>query len=215
METIALARNAMATRFEIVLHGENPVALRAAGEEALNEIERIEAQLSLYRATSEIAHLNARAANQAVRVTPSLFALLQIAQKLHQESGGAFDITIAPLVRCWGFMDGTGRLPTEEELSVARSKVGMENVELNPEAFTVRFAREGVMLDLGAIGKGYAIDQAADILREAGVASALIHGGTSTVLAMGQSPEGGPWKSAIENPLNQPAVHQSKTDGQA
>ena len=84
----------MATRFEIVLHGDDPVALRAAGEEALNEIERIEAQLSLYRPTSEIAHLNARAANQAVRVTPSLFALLQHAQKLHQETGGAFDITI-------------------------------------------------------------------------------------------------------------------------
>ena len=204
----------MATRFEIVLHGHNPVALRAAGEEALAEIERLESQLSLYQPTSEIAHLNARAARQPVKVTPSLLGLLQHAQKLHQETGGTFDITIAPLVRCWGFMGGTGRMPTPEEVAHAKSNVGMQHVLLNGEDFTVRFAREGVMIDLGAIGKGYAIDQAADILREAGVANALIHGGTSTVLAMGRSPEGGPWKIAIENPLNQPAIQQTRPEEQ-
>src|SRR5438477_13111440 len=102
MATVTLARHAMATRFEIVLVGDNAVSLRAAGEEALDEIERLEARLSLYRPTSEIAHLNARAAREPVRVTPGLFALLQHARQLHQESGGAFDITVAPLVRCWG-----------------------------------------------------------------------------------------------------------------
>ena len=214
MPTITLARHAMATRFEIVLHGENPVALRAAGEEALAEIDRLESQLSLYLPTSEIAHLNARAARQPVKVTPSLLGLLQHAQKLHQETGGTFDITIAPLVRCWGFMGGTGRIPTPEEVAHAKSNVGMQHVLLNGEDFTVRFAREGVMIDLGAIGKGYAIDQAADILREAGVRNALIHGGTSTVLAMGRTPEGGPWKIAIENPLNQPAIQQTKQEEQ-
>src|SRR3989442_10292235 len=101
MATVAVARQAMATRFEIVLHGGNPVALRAAGEEALAEIARLEDQLSLYRPSSEIAHLNARAAREPVKVSPALFALLQHAQQLHRESGGAFDITVAPLVRCW------------------------------------------------------------------------------------------------------------------
>src|SRR3954454_3461898 len=114
--TVTLALNAMATRFELVMHGENAVALRAAGEEALGGIERLEAQLSLYRSSSEIAHLNARAARGPVRVTPSLFALLQQALRLHEESGGAFDITIAPLVRCWGFMECSGRVPGAEEL---------------------------------------------------------------------------------------------------
>src|SRR3989454_3417341 len=85
---------------------------------------------TLFRATSEIAHLNARAANQAVRVTPSLFALLQHAQKLHQETGGAFDITIAPLVQCWGFMGGSGQLPKSEEVAQARAAVGMHLVRL-------------------------------------------------------------------------------------
>jgi thiamine biosynthesis lipoprotein len=190
----------MATRFEVVLHGDNPVALRAAGEEALRLVEQLEAQLSLFRASSEIAYLNARAAREPVRVTPTLFALLRQAQKLHEESGGAFDITIAPLVRCWGFMGGDGRMPCPEEVAEARTKVGMGLVQLNPGDFTVQFCREGVMLDLGAIGKGYAVERAAEVLREAGVTSALLHGGTSSVQAIGQPPGEEFWKIAIETP---------------
>src|SRR5215475_5678068 len=117
MAVLTLARHAMATRFELVLPGNDQVALRAAGEEALDEIDRLEGQLSLYRPTSEIAHLNARAAQEPVRVTPSLFALLQRAQKLSNETRGAFDITIAPLVRCWGFMHGSGCLPATADLA--------------------------------------------------------------------------------------------------
>jgi thiamine biosynthesis lipoprotein len=190
----------MATRFELVLHGDNPVALRAAGEEALEEIERLEAQLSLFRPGSEIAHLNARAAREPVRVTPALCALLQHARKLHQESAGAFDITIAPLVRCWGFMGGSGSMPRPEDLAEARAKVGMHLVHLDPKEFTVQFAREGVMLDLGAIGKGYAVERAVELLREAGVTSALLHGGTSTVYGLGRPPDAECWKVAVENP---------------
>jgi thiamine biosynthesis lipoprotein len=133
-------------------------------------------------------------------VTPPLFALLQRAQQLHRETSGAFDITIAPLVRCWGFMGGSGRLPTAQEIAEARTRVGMDLVHLEPQGFTVQFAREGVMVDLGAVGKGYAIECAAELLREAGVTSALIHGGTSTVYALGHPPEAEHWKVAIENP---------------
>src|SRR5262245_6003247 len=201
---VRLARHAMATRFEIVLHGEDEVALRAAGEEALGEIERLEAQLSLYRPSSEIAQVNARAAKEAVRVTPSLFSLLEHARKLHDETGGAFDITIAPLVRCWGFMGGTGRMPQDEEIAQARTRVGMNLVHLDAKEFTVRFAREGVMLDLGAIGKGYAVERAVEVLREAGVKSALLHGGTSTVYGLGRPPEAESWKIAIESPPDLP-----------
>ena len=129
-----------------------------------------------------------------------MFALLQHAQRLHQESGGAFDITIAPLVRCWGFMDGSGHLPQDGELAEAHASVGMPLVRLDPLDFTVRFARPGVMLDLGAIGKGYAIERAAEVLREAGVTSALLHGGTSSVQALGHPPDAEFWKIAIERP---------------
>lgn len=200
MSTITLARHAMATRFELVLNGSNPVSLRAAGEEALDEIDRLENRLSLFRPASEIARVNAHAAREPVRVTPEVFALLQHARQLHAETRGTFDITVAPLVRCWGFHDGAGRLPQPEALVQARACVGMNLVELNEADYTVRFARPGVMLDLGAIGKGYAIERAAELLREAGVSSALLHGGTSTIYALGQPARDQHWQLAIENP---------------
>jgi len=207
-QPLTLARQAMATRFEIVLHGDNPVSLRAAGEEAFDEIERIEARLSLYRPTSEVAHVNARAAHEAVRVSPATFRLLERAARLSAETGGAFDITIGPLMRCWGFVDGAGQIPTAEALAAARARTGMRLVELDAANFTVHFAREGVMLDLGAIGKGYAVGVAAEILREAGVTSALIHGGTSSVYAIGRPPEADAWKVAIERPPDSGAGFQ-------
>jgi thiamine biosynthesis lipoprotein len=179
--------------------------LRAAGEEALAEVERLDQQLSLYQPTSEIARLNADAAHEWVRVTPALFELLQHAQKLSRETGGAFDITVAPLIRCWGFMGGGGHLPQPAAVEEAKAKVGMHLVELDEQNFSVHFARDGVMLDLGAIGKGYAIDRAADRLREAGVTSAILHGGTSTVYAIGTPPETEAWKVAIEYPAENPA----------
>ncbi|HMP81140.1 MAG TPA: FAD:protein FMN transferase [Verrucomicrobiota bacterium] len=228
MNVVSLARHAMATRFEIVLYGDNVVALRAAGEEAMDEICRLENQLSLYRATSEIAQLNARAAREPVRVTPELFSLLQHAAKLSAETEGAFDITVAPLVRCWGFMGGNsaprqrmngptpdlswegsgvgwsatdGRVPTDEDLAAARDVVGMRLVELSERECSVRFARPGVMLDLGAIGKGYAVERAATVLLEAGVTSALLHGGTSTLRAIGAPPDAKGWKIAVNLPV--------------
>ncbi|MBI5388100.1 MAG: FAD:protein FMN transferase [Verrucomicrobia bacterium] len=190
----------MATRFEIALHGGNPVSLRAAAEEALDEIERIESQLSLYRPTTEIARVNALAHREPVRVSLPVFRLLQRARQLHQETDGVFDITIAPLLRCWGLMGGAGRVPTEAEIAEARACVGMGLVQLDDENLTVRFQRPGVMLDLGAIGKGYAVEKAAELLRELGVTSALIHGGTSTIYALGQPPDQETWKVALEMP---------------
>lgn len=200
MELVTVARNAMATRFEIALHGDSPRHLRAAGEEALDEIGHWEARLSLYDPSSEIAHANARAAFEPVQLSPPVFSLLQRCAQLHRETEGRFDITIAPLVRCWGFMGahGLGRTPEPEAVENARALVGMHQVELDPNNFTVRFARPGVMLDLGAIGKGFAIEQAATCLREAEITSALFHGGTSTVLAIGTPPDALGWKIAIE-----------------
>ena len=102
----------MATRFEMLLHGSGTTDLRAAGEEALDEVERLEARLSLYRPASEIARVNALAARQPVRVSPPVFQLLELALRLHEESGGVFDIAVGPLVRCWGFMGGRGGCPS-------------------------------------------------------------------------------------------------------
>lgn len=200
MAEVALAIHAMATRFELVMYGEDPVALRAAGEEALAEIERLENILSLYRPQSEIAHVNALAALRPVRVSPPVFRLLSRARDLWEETRGAFDITVAPLVRCWGFMGGKGRLPSGDEIESARAVSGMPLVELDPSDWTVRFGKPGVMIDLGAVGKGYAIDCAIDLLREAGVTSALLHGGTSSSFALGAPPNAPGWTFLLEAP---------------
>ena len=202
MNTVILARHAMATRFELVLHGQDEAGLRAAGEEALDEIARLEDELSYFRPTSQIYRLNQEAAQQPVRVTPWLFRLLQHARQLTVETGGTFDITVAPLMRCWGFYAQEGRVPEPEALAEARACVGMHLVELNEADSTVLFARVGVELDLGSIGKGYAVERAGELLREAGVTSALLHGGTSTVLAIGAPQNADAWKIALEHPAN-------------
>ena len=210
METVRLALNAMATRFELVLHGENAVHLRAAGEAAMREIRRLEAQLSFYRPTSDIGRINARAAEGPVHVEARLFELLVAAKQLYQQTAGAFDITIGPLMRCWGFVNDTGHLPPDEALTEARNLTGMHLVHLDSTSRAVAFERPGVQIDLGGIGKGYAMDEAMSILTENGVTSALLHGGTSTIYALGRPTEDAQWKAAIPAPV--PANHPSDTE---
>ena len=178
---VMLSTHAMATRFELVLYGADAVRLRAAGEEALAEVERLEAQLSAYRADSEISGINRRAATEAVRVEPRLFHLLKHCAAFSHATDGAFDITVGPLMRAWRFIRDAGAVPTGDEIEAARRLVGIANVELDPDLLTVRFKQPDMQLDLGAYGKGYAIERAIDSLKENGVTSALLHGGTSSV----------------------------------
>ncbi len=199
-QIVTVAREAMATRFEVALHGDDPARLRAVAEEALDEITRFEGIFSLYQPTSEIAHLNDRAAYEPVPVSPEVFTLLQRCLALTKETSGAFDITIVPLMRCWRFINDIGAVPTEEEIEEARACIGTHQVELDEPNQTVRFAREGVMLDLGSIAKGHALECAAALMTENEFGNFLIHGGTSTVCACGTQPDGIPWRVAIEHP---------------
>ena len=194
---VRAACHAMATRFEIVLTNGDPVRLRAAAEEALEEIVRWEAALSLYRPESDIARVNAGAAAAPIRVRPQVFRLLQQARELSRISADAFDPTVGPLVKAWGFMGGNGKVPDSSLIEEARQRVGWNSIELIEADQSVRFLRPGMMLDLGAIGKGFALDQAAELLKDAGVTSALLHGGTSSVVAIG-TPSGRPgWRVAL------------------
>lgn len=191
---------AMGSRFELLLEGEDVVWLRAAGEEALAEIKRLDAQLTIYSESSELSRVNALAARGPVRVEPRLFALLQTAQRMHEETDGAFDVTVAPLMRAWGFFRESGRLPPEEAVAAAREVTGMHLVHLDPASTTIKFERPGVMIDLGGIGKGYAVDEAVVLLREAGVERAFLHGGTSTSYGIGAPEDARAWRVGIEYP---------------
>jgi thiamine biosynthesis lipoprotein len=184
----------MGTRFEFVLVGDDPVFLRAAGEEALDEVERLEAQLSRFRPDSEISGINARAAHEPVVVEPRLFAMFERIGRLWAATDGAFDPTVGALMRAY---EGAFDLPADPA-----SSIGWQHVSLDPDARNIRFQHPGIRLDLGAIGKGYAIDQAALLLREAGVEAALLHAGTSSVVALGTPPGAQAWTVAIRDPLH-------------
>ena len=194
-----VAAEAMATRFEVALHGAPEATLRAAAEEALAEIVRLESILSLYQPTSEIAHLNQRASLEPVRVSPEVFALLERCVDLSQQTQGTFDITLAPLMKCWRFINDTGEEPTADAITAALARTGMQHLQLDATDTTVQFARDRVMLDLGSIGKGYALECAAALLLENEFENFLIHGGTSTVCAHGTQANGTPWRVAVEH----------------
>src|SRR5262249_29592116 len=154
MTPVCLSLHAMATRFELVLYGDDSGRLRAAGEEALQEIERLDSQLSFYSPSSEISKINARAAEQPVKIEPRLFSLLRDCLELTHQTEGAFDISIGPLMRAWRFFGPEGRVPEAAEIDSVRSIIGTGNIELDHESSTIRFKRRGVQLDLGAYGKG-------------------------------------------------------------
>ncbi|MSU36331.1 MAG: FAD:protein FMN transferase [Pedosphaera sp.] len=201
---LLMACHAMATRFELVLYGGNPIRMRAIAEEAFEEIQRLDRQLSAYRDASDISRINSRSSMEWVRVEPRLFALLDRARQISEATTGAFDITAGPLSKCWGFAGGNTSVPSSESITAARQAVGFQKLVLDSERSAVRFLHPGMRLDLGAIGKGYALDCAVTILREAGVEAALIHGGTSTSCAIGAPPGAPSWVVALP-----PAVCES------
>lgn len=200
---VEVSRAAMACRFEVFLNAGQYEHGTQAALEALDRVDALEDQLSIFRETSEISRINREAAAGPVEVEPGLFGLLELAVRLHAETGGALDITATALWDVWGFSRRQGRIPTEEELATARQKVGSEHVELDARAKTVRFTKPCIRLSLGSIGKGYALDRSAERMLEHGVGDFMIHGGQSSVLARGSAagtPAGG-WLVGLHHPL--------------
>ncbi|MGH9313225.1 MAG: FAD:protein FMN transferase [Vicinamibacterales bacterium] len=193
---IRVYRTAMACRFEVVLRDGDAVHLSAA-RAALDEADRLEALLTVFRDTSALVRVNRMAGDGAAPAEPELFDLLQLSSLMHAATGGAFDVTSTPLSRCWGFLRREGRLPPPAEIDAARARVGMQHVELDPARRTIHFRRPGIELNLGAIGKGYALDRMAELLRSRGCRQAVLSAGGSSVLAIGG---GRPALSGVEGP---------------
>jgi FAD:protein FMN transferase len=185
---LRFARQAMATTFEVILPFGSP-DLQACADAALDLVDQLEAEWTVYRADSAISQVNQQAGRQSVLVSPRIFELLVYCQRLWQETGGAFDIAIGALIKAWGFFRRAGRVPSQEELSAVRNQIGMRHMRLDSEKQTVRFLRPGLEINLGSIGKGYALDVVVSHLRDnRNVRSALLHGGHSSVYALGSEP---------------------------
>lgn len=190
----------MATVFEIVLPWDTLQADELANA-LLDEVNQLEAQLTVYRPTSEISRLNRIAAQAPVPLEPKLFELLVECQRLSILTGGAFDITSGPLIKAWGFYHRQGLMPTDDEIARALAVVGMEKIELIHAARSVRFRVPWVEINLGSVGKGYTLDRIAQSFRtRQPTTEALLHAGTSSVLALGAGPSQNGWPVGLKHP---------------
>jgi FAD:protein FMN transferase len=200
---INASRPLMGSYFEVRMGSRVPGAVDLATR-ALDVVEALEGQLTVYNDDSEVARLNASAHLEPVEVEAGLFALLEQAVAISRNTGGAYDAAAGALSLVWGFTRGPKRVPDAEMLANARTRTGSHYITLDPSRRTVAFDRPGVVINLGSIGKGYAIDRAVDVIRAHWwPTTALIHGGRSSLYALGSPPDdfGGRWQVALRDPL--------------
>ena len=204
---LELTDEAMGSSFSLVLFGPDRAGLEAAAAAAFAEAHRLDRLLSNYLAESEWSAMNREAASRPVRLTPELFALLSDCLEYSRMSDGAFDITVGPLIKVWGFYNGEGSLPQPEKIKDALNRVGYRHVQLDPGPRTVRFARSGMDLDPGGIGKGYAVDRMVEALKQAGVRIALVSASGSSIYGLGAPPdEPQGWPITIRTPRDPSAA---------
>jgi len=166
---------------------------------ALRVFHRVDSLMSNWTDASEVARINREAARGEVTLHPEVAGVIAFAQQVAEASGGAFDITVEPLVRLWGFLGGTPRVPAQREIDAALDRVGPDKVRFDARAGTLRFTRDDVRIDLGGIAKGYGADAAAAVLRRAGITDALVDlSGNMVALGNAATHEG--WTVGIRDP---------------
>lgn len=191
---------AMGSAYSLVLYGDNRDRLEAASKDVFAEVRRLDDLLSNYKETSELSRLNREAAVHPVPVSQEFFSLIALCVDYSRQSEGAFDITVGPLMKVWGFFKDSGYLPEKEKLAAAREAVGYGWIQLQQSTRSIHFSRSGVELDPGGIGKGYAVDRAVEILKRDGIETALISAGGSSIYALGAPPGRNAWSVGIQNP---------------
>lgn len=192
----------MGTAIRVELWSEDVAAGRAAAEAVIQEMHRIDRAMSPYKDDSELSRINREAFASPVPVSHEMFALLQRAVQFSQLSDGAFDITYAAVGHLYDYRRGV--LPAPEQLARAREAVGFRYLVLDATTRSVRFAREGMRIDLGGFAKGHAVDNCAALLRECGIAHAMVSaGGDSRVIG---DRRGRPWTVAVRDPRRADAI---------
>lgn len=198
---LLLRTTAMATDFDVILNPDGPAEQLSAAADALEEVHRLEQRLSSYREDSDLMQLNRAAAQGPVEVDEELYGLWERSVRIHELTSGAFDPAQGALIGLWRKCRQQQRVPTAEEVSAALAVSGLHHVQAHSAQRSLAFDHPGVELHFGAIGKGYAVDRAIEILRQRGVSSALVHGGKSSVYAMGTHAGHDGWPIGLQNPL--------------
>lgn len=189
----------MGTVFEIAVYDQSPTHASAAIDRALQEIVRIDDEFSNYKADSALSELNRAAHLHTQRVPSDLYRVIDASVMLSRLSDGKFDISIAPLVNLWKAALSGEAVPSLAQQQQATACVGYEKIQLIPPD-EISFRSPCLQLDLGAIGKGYAVDRAAEVLHASGIFDALINAGGSTLVAMGAPPMQNGWLVHLRDP---------------
>ncbi len=195
------SHDAMATTFEIIIQSDESDYAKRAAIAAFDELDSLEQQLSRYIENSDISKINNLSRGEIARIGLPVFECLSIAKNIYSQTNGSFDVTIGLLYDCRLDERGKNRKPSEAQLTFARKNTGIRLLELDPEEYTVKLQGEKIQIDLGGIGKGYALDQIARLLQDWSIEKALIHGGFSTLLALTAPAGKKGWPVNISNPM--------------
>ncbi len=191
-------RYIMGTSVEVRAYNGDEGPRAVAINEAFAAIAEVDRLMSNYRNDSELSMLNARGAVGPVQISDPLYSVIAAAQQVSDRSGGAFDITVGPLVKAWGFHDKVPHLPPDSELQAIRPLIDYRNLLMDQAGHTVRFARAGVEIDLGGIAKGFAVELAANVLKKYGLAGFVDAGGNQYML--GLPPGKASWTVGVRDP---------------
>ncbi len=189
----------MGTWASLTLVTTDSAAVASLARETLSVFHDVDSLMSNWTNVSEVARINREAARGTISIHPEVADVVALALQVARESDGAFDITVEPLVRLWGFIGGKPHVPPQQEVNAALQLVGYQKVRFDAGAATIQFARDGVRIDLGGIAKGYSVDLAADRLRDAGVSDALVDL-SGNMVALGDSPSHAGWTVGIRDP---------------
>jgi thiamine biosynthesis lipoprotein len=198
-DTTRVFRYLMGTSMQVAAFGGDAAVRRTAIDEAFGALNEVDRVMSNYRGDSELSHVNAAAARGPVAVSAPLLAVLEAARRISVDSRGAFDVTVGPLVKLWGFFDKKPHVPAASELAGLRPLVDYRNILIDARERTVRFTRPGVEIDLGGIAKGFAVELAANVLRRHGLSGFVDAGGNQYML--GTQPGKRLWTVGITDPL--------------
>lgn len=183
----------MGTQLELLLVGDDEKYLAAVVSEIEEELQRLENRLSRFIPTSEVNRINQQASEQPLLIDPEMVAIIRTALCFHQETNGAFDITVAPLLRKWGFYEREFRVVTAEKIDDLLAQTGADRIKLDEASRTIFFKRKALEIDLGGMGKGYALEAILEILKESEISNAFLSFGGSSLYGLGSPPEQSGW----------------------